>query len=261
MRKAPVTRCSGFDAIAYSQWYSEKNGDGVYRLPTSAEWENAAVTPNRYKYPWGNENKILKSLRTSDRVDRCRFPIDFVKEDVAESGIRNTYGGLELVLDTYVFADEKYKNLQSENPLIMDNYINVISSRGSIDDYNDLYNESGRFFPYMGDFEYPSPTSFRLVKDVGTVFNKNDIDECFYFINRGITDSDIVDVFEHPNEASSILISTKCKDFFILFKSTTNSAFYKVCFVDKIENDKDSWYYGWMRESDIELTNKKWYEK
>lgn len=50
----PVVGVNWFDAQAYCQWLSEKTGK-PYRLPTEAEWENAARGAERRRYPWGND--------------------------------------------------------------------------------------------------------------------------------------------------------------------------------------------------------------
>ena len=50
----PVVLISYQDAIAYTQWKSQK--DRVrYRLPTAAEWEKAARGTNGRYFPWGSE--------------------------------------------------------------------------------------------------------------------------------------------------------------------------------------------------------------
>ena len=49
----PVRRINFMDAIAYAQWCSDNDKKNNYRLPTNAEWENAAIDYNKNLYPWG----------------------------------------------------------------------------------------------------------------------------------------------------------------------------------------------------------------
>ncbi|MDO4587749.1 MAG: SUMF1/EgtB/PvdO family nonheme iron enzyme [Planctomycetia bacterium] len=53
----PVLWISIQDAQDYCQWLESINSDWEFRLPTEAEWENAAAGPKKWKYPWGNNEK------------------------------------------------------------------------------------------------------------------------------------------------------------------------------------------------------------
>lgn len=61
----PVLNVSYSDAIAYCEWLSAKYDDWSFRLPTEAEWENAAMgeyyNDNTVKYPIGNETPSYDS--------------------------------------------------------------------------------------------------------------------------------------------------------------------------------------------------------
>lgn len=50
----PVLFVSGLEAQAYCDWLSTQNPSLEFRLPTEAEWENAAKGLNKTAYPWGN---------------------------------------------------------------------------------------------------------------------------------------------------------------------------------------------------------------
>lgn len=47
-------------AVAFCDWLSSRTGRRC-RLPTEAQWEYAAFGPNRRRYPWGNEYKVLEA--------------------------------------------------------------------------------------------------------------------------------------------------------------------------------------------------------
>jgi formylglycine-generating enzyme required for sulfatase activity len=53
----PVLFVSAVDATAFCAWLSESYPGWTIRLPTEAEWENAACGPARGRYPWGNEQE------------------------------------------------------------------------------------------------------------------------------------------------------------------------------------------------------------
>jgi sulfatase modifying factor 1 len=86
----PVTSVSWFDAVAYTEWLSEKSGR-LYRLPTEAEWERAARGGLEGKlYTWGDEAPHLQRnyadlwLNGPERVGR-RPPNGFGLYDISEN--------------------------------------------------------------------------------------------------------------------------------------------------------------------------------
>lgn len=54
----PVLEISYNDAIAYCTWFGKKYPNWKFRLPTEAEWENAASGPEHLEFPWGNNSNI-----------------------------------------------------------------------------------------------------------------------------------------------------------------------------------------------------------
>ncbi len=64
----PVVQVSFEDAKAYCDWLTAKDSNWTYRLPTEAEWENAAAGPNKLAYPWGISSNVTytKGVLTSE---------------------------------------------------------------------------------------------------------------------------------------------------------------------------------------------------
>ena len=56
--KHPVLEISCDDVKAYCEWYGKTRPGWNFRLPTEAEWENAASGPNHQLYAWGNDSKV-----------------------------------------------------------------------------------------------------------------------------------------------------------------------------------------------------------
>ena len=51
----PVLSVSSEQAGDFCDWLTGRADDVTFRLPTEAEWENAARGPSSYTYPWGND--------------------------------------------------------------------------------------------------------------------------------------------------------------------------------------------------------------
>lgn len=70
---APVASITPNAADAYVRWLCEETGRR-FRLPTEAEWENAAAGPDRTEFPWGDSfepdraNTVEAGLRTTTPV-------------------------------------------------------------------------------------------------------------------------------------------------------------------------------------------------
>ena len=256
----PVKRITFFDAIAYCQWYSDITGK-TYRLPTSAEWEYAAIADSKQIFPWGNEAKILPSLNTDSIIGRENFSVYQVSEDVSKLGMANLMGGVEYTLDCY---DERfYENSPSQNPVCLVPYNAMCVMRG-IRKYNYLENEVFGLYDLVWNSidDYNGYSYFRLVEDLGTTFNKGTINESIY--SPKIGKAKFVRLYEQP-EVTNKFIEFECvSDVFILFENT-GKTFYR-CFVQTYETDifgdfEKTWKIGWIATKDIELISAKWYEK
>jgi formylglycine-generating enzyme required for sulfatase activity len=51
----PVLFVSATDATAFCAWLTGRASGWTFRLPTEAEWENAARGPDHLAYPWGDD--------------------------------------------------------------------------------------------------------------------------------------------------------------------------------------------------------------
>lgn len=75
----PVVKVSWFDVRKFIEKLN-KRGQGIYRLPTEAEWEYACRAGTRTAYSWGNEIDCQKAMYANntkrERMDNC---VDFVK--------------------------------------------------------------------------------------------------------------------------------------------------------------------------------------
>ncbi len=264
IKNNPVIDISVFDAIAYIQWFSEINGE-MYRLPTNAEWEYMAMGKEKSKYPWGNENKILESTKTTKPIYRHFFSIYEIKEDVSSLGICNIYGGTEFVLDSYRYEKTgiNYNFIPYKNPIVFFEGNAQFSSRGGVR-YNSFDNNHGLYFRSWAEFDNSMISSFRMVKDNKTIFNQNEIDECVYYIGHGKNKNLETKIFLHPIESDFLYTITGVEDFYILFKSTNND-YYRVYYKVVSQHESsifnfEQWETGWVKSNDIILTDKKWYE-
>lgn len=79
----PVLYVSVDDARAYCEWLHKKHPHWIFRLPTEAEWENAASGPQKTEFPWGNQsgtafqNGILKSNYNFNAVAAAHYLKNF----------------------------------------------------------------------------------------------------------------------------------------------------------------------------------------
>ena len=56
--KHPVLEVSVDDVNAYCRYLEKKHPGWHFRLPTEAEWENAAAGPKHFEFPWGNTDGV-----------------------------------------------------------------------------------------------------------------------------------------------------------------------------------------------------------
>lgn len=257
----PVKRISMIDAIAYCQWYSDKNGK-TFRLPTSAEWEYAALCGEKKIFPWGNEGKILPSTNIESIVGREDFNVDQIEEDVSSIGMSNLMGGVEYTLDCY--HERFYENSPSVNPLCLIPYNADCVMRG-IKEYNNLDDDVYGLYDLTWNSvaDYNGYSYFRIVQSDDTVFNKGTEDEALYCTELGKAST--VTAFKHPQSSDTGSSYEVCSDLFILFRSK-DGQFYR-CFFQVKEKDMifggitKKWKFGWIDKNEIEIIPQKWYER
>lgn len=86
----PVLEVSYDDAEAYCAWLSETSSSGLkFRLPTEAEWENAARGPDGAEFPWGDASGV--SMKNGRIKSRFNF------NAVAASELLRTHGEKDVV--------------------------------------------------------------------------------------------------------------------------------------------------------------------
>ena len=95
----PVLNVSFSDAVSYCEWLTSKYSDWQFRLPTEAEWENAAMgsyyANTSVKYPSGQS--------PSYNADSCQITTDFNYNGVIAAKLFAEYGSNYVV--NYVKGD------------------------------------------------------------------------------------------------------------------------------------------------------------
>ncbi|GEM_PF-4591390 len=86
MDNLPVTNVSWEQAAAYCKW-AEK------RLPNVSEWQTAASGTGDNRFPWGNENDLLKST-VSDQLTLGPEEVDSHAESASVQGIFHLLGNV-----------------------------------------------------------------------------------------------------------------------------------------------------------------------
>ena len=104
----PVVNVSWYDAVAYSNWLSEK-AKKLYRLPTEAEWEKAARGRDGLIYPWGNKFDPKKANTLEAQIGDTSEVEQFSPQGDSPYGCSDMAGNVwEWCADW--FDEEEYKN-------------------------------------------------------------------------------------------------------------------------------------------------------
>jgi formylglycine-generating enzyme required for sulfatase activity len=109
----PVVGVSWYEAAAYANWLSKKNGI-EYRLPTEAEWEKTARGIDSREYPWGNEFDKNKCNSDECGLDRTS-PVGIFPNG------KSPYGCLDMAGNVWEwcsdwFDEDYYKKSPKKNP-------------------------------------------------------------------------------------------------------------------------------------------------
>ncbi|HWN70095.1 MAG TPA: bifunctional serine/threonine-protein kinase/formylglycine-generating enzyme family protein [Haliangium sp.] len=92
--RAPVFGVSWYDAVAYCEWRSQRDGR-TYRLPTDTEWEKAARGVDGRWFPWGNRfDASLCNMRESRQDRSALASVDEFETDRSIYGVRGMSGNI-----------------------------------------------------------------------------------------------------------------------------------------------------------------------
>ncbi len=103
----PVVHITWYQALAYTQWLSEKTGC-QWRLPMELEWEKAARGVDRRCFPWGDQFDSLFCVMMDSHIGNPEiYPVRHNPYDVSLYGLRSMAGNTrEWCLDCY--ESERY---------------------------------------------------------------------------------------------------------------------------------------------------------
>ena len=120
----PIVGISWYEAIAYCNWLTKvDHKGGRFRLPTEAEWENAARGNSHCRYPWGDEFDAGKSNTSESGIDRTsavglfgRGKSPYRANDLAG----NVAEWCSTVFQSYPYrADDGREDLQASKPRVL----------------------------------------------------------------------------------------------------------------------------------------------
>ena len=103
----PVMMVSHADALLYAEWLAART-DRRWRLPTTAEWLEAAQGPDGRAYPWGQSfDASLCRMRDSGRGRAQPAPVGSVPTDRSAYGLYDVAGNMCQWTSTLVDAERE----------------------------------------------------------------------------------------------------------------------------------------------------------
>ena len=114
--RLPVLSIRWFDAVAYCNWRSAREGV-LYRLPTEAEWEKSARGVDGRFFPWGDRfDSIFCKMRDARPGAPQPEPIGAFPLDESPYGVRDLAGGIrDLCADMHGVLDRQAALLEPES--------------------------------------------------------------------------------------------------------------------------------------------------
>jgi len=112
--KRPVINVTWHDAVAYTEWLSQKTGK-AYRLPTEAEWEYAARAGTTIDYWWGNNIG-----HNNANCDGCGSQWDSQQTAPVGSFKANPFGLYDTAGNVWEWTCSRYTSTYEGNELTCD---------------------------------------------------------------------------------------------------------------------------------------------
>jgi len=175
----PINYVSWDDAKKYTQWLSRKTGFR-YQLPTEAQWEKAARSPDGRVYPWGNSKLDGKKANHCDQKYKNAFPnaypaeyatnfddgyaltapVGSYKNSKSAFSIYDMAGNVwEWVEDAY--SETYYQNSPEQNPLNTSEPVFRVARGGSWESVPEYLRSYIRF--KLSRYERKADVGFRVV--------------------------------------------------------------------------------------------------